>query len=601
MAGTPARGGISMPLAHLRGWVALDGRDAALEVRGARTGRVVHGSVTVAVAGRIAYAARDGRLPRTLLDCAESIASDWLIDGSEVLNRCDGEFALAVHNAASGEAIVAVDRFASRAMYVAHDDLRLAFGPDPKEVLATLGLPATLSNDAVYAYCYFHMIPAPLSIWKGVARLDVAESCEVVGGVVMRRSYWRPDFVEPRQFDFEHSKADFKGALKDAVARCVQDIDPDRVGCFLSGGTDSSTLAGMFREATGGPARTFSIGFDVDGYDERRYARIASAWFDTKHVEYVLTPQDVVEGVDVVARAFEQPFGNASAVPTFFCARLAKEHGIDRMLGGDGGDELFGGNERYAKQRVFGHYERLPEWFRASMLESWMLKPAMSGAPLPLRKASSYVQQAKVPLPDRLHTYNPLVRLGSRKVFEEDFLATLDPLVASRIETAVWTRSAPASQLNRLLAYDFKFTLGDNDLRKVGQMCEAAGLEAAYPMLAATLVDLSLRLPSSQKLHGSALRYFFKRALTGFLPDEIIKKPKHGFGMPFGEWMLRQPMLLELTSDAMAGLANRGILKHSLRVEILDAIRSQHAGYYGTVAWLATVLELWLRAHVDAA
>src|SRR5690606_4543169 len=136
-------------------------------------------------------------------------------------------------------------------------------------------------------------------------------------------------------------------------AECTAGFEQDRVGCFLSGGTDSSTIAGMVTRHFGAPARTFSIGFDVGGYDESRYSRLAAKHFGTDHTEYYLKPGDVLAGVDIVASDYEQPFGNSSAVPTYFCAQIARDKGITRMLGGDGGDELYGGNVRYAKQAVF--------------------------------------------------------------------------------------------------------------------------------------------------------------------------------------------------------------------------------------------------------
>src|SRR6185436_7996996 len=144
---------------------------------------------------------------------------------------------------------------------------------------------------------------------------------------------------------------DLKEAFLASVCGAVRSAAADGpVGTFLSGGTDSSTIAGMLGEVTGEPARTYSIGFEAQGYDEMAYARIAARHFGTRHHEYYVTPADVADAIPRIAAVHDQPFGNSSAVPTYYCAKLAKEDGVDTLLGGDGGDELFGGNERYAKQ-----------------------------------------------------------------------------------------------------------------------------------------------------------------------------------------------------------------------------------------------------------
>src|SRR5207344_3000253 len=161
-------------------------------------------------------------------------------------------------------------------------------------------------------------------------------------------------------------KKDFLEVLRESVREAAQD---GTVGTFLSGGTDSSTIAGMLGEVTGSPARTYSIGFEAQGYDEMHYARIAARHFGARHHEYYVTPDDVVSAIPQIAAVHDQPFGNASAVPTYYCARLAKEDGIDTLLGGDGGDELFGGNERYAKQHLYSLYSDLPLFLRKCLIE----------------------------------------------------------------------------------------------------------------------------------------------------------------------------------------------------------------------------------------
>src|SRR5690606_12461662 len=200
-----------------------------------------------------------------------------------------------------------------------------------------------------------------------------------------------------------------------AVARETDDVRP--TGAFLSGGTDSSTVSGMLGKVSGKPAETFSIGFDAQGFDELDYARITSRHFGTNPHEYYVTADDVVEAMPLIAAAYDEPFGNASAAPTYFCARMAREHGIEVVLAGDGGDEFFGGNERYAKQGVFEHYGRVPGIFR-KLMEPVLMNFPLGESIMPVRKARSYIQQARVPLPDRMETYNFLHRSPLAEIFE---------------------------------------------------------------------------------------------------------------------------------------------------------------------------------------
>src|SRR5208282_128549 len=250
-----------------------------------------------------------------------------------------------------------------------------------------------------------------------------------------------------------------------------------------------------------------------------------------------LTPDDVVDAIPIIARAYDEPFGNDSAAPTYFCAKMAREDGVQVLLAGDGGDEIFGGNTRYAKQKLFEAYARIPKTLRRALIEPLAFSLPGSDRIAPLRKLGSYIRQASVPLPDRLETYNFLYRSPFSDVFEADFLESVDvdePLCMLR---EVYQRAHASSPINRMMHLDLKLTLADNDLRKVSRMCDVAGIEVRYPLLDDELVEFSGQIPAALKVKGLQLRYFFKQALKDVLAPETIAKPKHGFAMPFGVWL----------------------------------------------------------------
>jgi len=388
--------------------------------------------------------------------------------------------------------------------------------------------------------------------------------------------------------------AEFRDATRKAVAK---QIDGDKIGCFLSGGTDSSSVAGLVGEITGKPARTYSIGFSASGYDEMEYARLAAHHFRCDHHELYVTPHDVVDAIPRVAAHYDQPFGNSSVVPAYYCAKLARDTGVDVMLAGDGGDELFGGNSRYARQRIFDAYRHVPPFLRRRVLE-----PALLGMPgvrrLPgVRKAASYVEQARVPMPDRMQMGNLAMHVGFAELLAPEFLAGLDTGEPGRQQRAVYGEIPSGSLINRMLAYDWRFTLADNDLPKVIGATAVAGVDVRFPFLDDPVVDLSLRLPPDYKLRGLELRWFFKRASRGFLPDAILRKKKHGFGLPFGVWLTGHAPLQELAFESVRALGRRGIVRPDFVERLLGRYVHEHPAYYGELVFIFTMLEQWLAAQ----
>jgi len=355
-------------------------------------------------------------------------------------------------------------------------------------------------------------------------------------------------------------------------------------------------VVGALTAARGAAVDTFSIGFDAAGFDEMEYARCAAERYDSRRHEYYLKPADIVTAIPVIAREYDEPFGNASAVPTYFCAQAAREAGFERMLAGDGGDEIFGGNVRYAKQRLFETYARLPALLRHGMIEPLTLLPGLSGR-FPLAKLKSYVDQAKVGLPLRLESYNFLHRTPLEQIFAADFIDAVDPSAPGAALSEAYERTASDHYINRMMHLDLKFTLADNDLRKVGTMTEAAGIEVRYPLLDDRLVAFANHLPVDYKVRGQKLRWFFKEALRDLLPEQIINKTKHGFGLPFGVWSTQYAPLGELVGDSLADFKQRGWIRPAYLDHMLAMQRGPHASYYGVMIWLTMMLEQWLQAN----
>jgi asparagine synthase (glutamine-hydrolysing) len=513
--------------------------------------------------------------------------------GADLLQDMQGNFALVLIDTRSGRLMLAVDRSGAERLCFTRVGSLLVFSTSARSVAAHPRVKAPINRQALFEYLYCHMVPSPDTAFAGVDKLLPAECLQLDGANMTRGFYWQLAYDGSAAGEDAGRKQRFIELVQQAVAR---ENDARPTGAFLSGGTDSSTVSGMLGRVTGRPAETFSIGFDAQGFDELDYARITSRHFGTHPHEYYVTPDDVAEAIPMIAAAYDEPFGNASAAPTYFCAKLARESGMDVVLAGDGGDEFFGGNARYAKQGVFEHYHALPPALRRAV-EPLILNFPLGSSLWPVRKAQSYVRQARIPLPDRLETYNFLHRDPLHEIFDPAFLAAVDTDRPLALMREAYFRCTSPEPVERMMHLDHKFTLADNDLRKVGRMCEAAGIEVRFPFLDDDLVAFSGTLRTDQKVSGGRLRVLFKDALRGFLPDETITKSKQGFGLPFGVWLNSNTALKSLAADALTSLSQRAIV----RPEYLHHLRNQHAtghaSYYGVMIWVLVQLELWLQQN----
>jgi asparagine synthase (glutamine-hydrolysing) len=519
---------------------------------------------------------------------------DWLLSHIEtagsfvdLYEQLSGFFILIVGNKLSGEIRVFNDHLGTLPVYWTNNADGLSIST---QLIMLKSESSKISNQAIYDYFYFHCIPAPLTLYEGILKMQP--------GVCLISSDSEPPVTEtvykPRYTYSKQNSAALQKQCRDVISDAVSWNASKNCGAFLSGGLDSSSVSGMLAKNEG-EAKTFSIGFKAKGYDETKYALITSKHFGTEHKTHYLEPDEILENIVDVVSSFEEPFGNSSALAAFVCADFAKKNGVDSLLAGDGGDEIFAGNERYVTQKIFDVYGKIPSPIRG-MLDLIFKKSPIGSLPL-LSKGRSYIQQAKVTLPDRLQTYNFLNRMDRTEIFDADFFASVDTQHPSNSMRERYESCPSDNPLEKLLYLDWKFTLSDNDLVKVTRMCEKVGVDVRYPLLEKEVVDFACTVPTNQKLPGMKLRDFYKKSFTGFLADETINKPKHGFGLPFGVWMKEHPELLAMTNKYLDALRKRNIINSSFIDKALEIYRSGDQGYYGVLIWIMLVLEIWLQKN----
>ena len=562
--------------------------DGSIEI-GSGTHATVDG-VTVLVAGRPRWS--DETAVLTAQGAALSIAEAYRSRGKELLATLHGSFALAVADSRQRRGLLAIDRVGICQLHHARlADGTLIFATGLRELVEASDQNVTLNLQAIFDFTFLHMIPAPATVYAGVYKLRAAHMLDFDGSKSACRRYWAPTFARTTPTSESELAWQLKSTLRQAVQTCAP---APGAGSFLSGGIDSSSVTGTLCGLRP-HSPSFSIGFESAGFDEMNYARIAARHFQSEAHEYYVTAADIVTAIPLIADAYDEPFANSSAVPTYFCARLAREHGVERLLAGDGGDELFGGNERYVKQKIFEAY-----WHVAAGLRRMLIDPVSLHLPQsiwPLRKLRSYVEQARVPMPRRLYTWNFLYRNPAESVFEPEFLAAIDREHTLRGLDELYGSAPTQDLVDRMLYFDWQITLADNDLKKVNRMCRIAGVEVLYPMLDDRVVELSTRLPPDWKVRGNTLRWFYKRAMSDVLPATIIGKTKHGFGLPFGQWLKESHDLQDTVYSSVSLLERQKLVRRDFLEALIRDHKTGHSGFYGYMIWVLVTLGHWLESR----
>jgi asparagine synthase (glutamine-hydrolysing) len=522
---------------------------------------------------------------------ASSLIEAYRRHGDGFFRFLRGAFSLALFDMAASRVLLAIDRFGIGSMYYSTPTPGgLVFGSSADHVAAHPAVDHTISDQSVFNFLYFGICPSPGTIYREQFKLLPAQYLVYSKGIARTGFYWSVPYRETTNQDLKGLTQELMRLLRGAVKRAIEDEQTSEIGAFLSGGLDSSTVVGLLSEAIG-RTKSFTIGFSHDRYDESHYAEITAKHFRAEQHNHFLTPGDVVRALPQLARASDEPFGNSSVVPAYYCAKMAQENGISLMLAGDGGDEIFAGNSRYVDQEILGLYSRLPAIIRRSLIE-----PIAFGLPRferwsVGRRAQNYIRRARLPMPERLEAYNFYRNADLGEVFETDALAAFDPNEPLANLREAYERTQSSSMLQRMLHLDLKVTLADNDLRKVGIACDMAGVAVAFPFLDDDVVEFAAQIPPSLLIRRFKRRWFFRQAVKGFLAPETLAKRKHGFGMPYSEWPRQNPELRQIATDCLHGFRRR----HYLRSDFLDRMAGSEAAACDSLIWDIMMLELWLR------
>jgi asparagine synthase (glutamine-hydrolysing) len=527
----------------------------------------------------------------------EVVAALYQREGIGGVQRLRGAFAVAIWEPSEHQVLLVVDQIGMRRLYYAVTSEGLVFASRAGLLRSLADLRGGFEPTAIYHYLNFGYLPAPTSITAAIRRLEPGCLLKEQNGVMAITRYWDLNYTK-RDLDHDATARATMRHAEAAVARALGSGGAKDTGAFLSGGTDSSTVLGLMSRLSGEHVHAISIGFQERRYDELEYAERAARHFKARHHIRRVSPQDALDALPRLIDSYDEPFGNNSAIGTYLCAQVARECGLTRLLAGDGGDEIFGGNERYTVDAIFARYQRVPRLLRRSLLEP-LLHVLPDGGSTTVGRAQRYVRRASLPNPRRFYSYEFFFAQDGRELLDPDFLRGVEPGAPWEVLDQHFGRVSAVEELNRLLYLDMKLTIADNDLLKVTRTAEAAGLGVRFPFLDLPLVEFTATWPASFKVHAGEKRHLFRQAFRDLLPAEILAKRKHGFGVPTSLWLRTHGGFVDLAHDALLGPGAHvtayfrpGALDDLFRLHTADT-----TAFYGDLLWSVLMLELWYRRH----
>lgn len=517
---------------------------------------------------------------------SEVIVQAYEAWGEACFERLHGMFAIALWDTRKRTLLLARDRFGEKPLFYSDDGTRLAFASELKSLLALPDFRRELDPSAIRAYTCYGYVPTPRSIFAGVAKLAPGHYLRYADGRASLHRYYTLAFAPKTSLSEADAEEELAQRLDEAVgSRLVSDVP---FGAFLSGGLDSSVVVALMAQRMNQPVKTFSIGFREDAFNELSDARRVAQHLGTEHHELVVEP-DAAVLLQQLVWYLDEPFADSSAVPTFLVSRLARRH-VTMALTGDGGDEAFGGYDRYLRY----------------------LKLQRLGAAKPLAASLAGLAGTLLPGPRgyRLRRIGERLRLR----FPDDYLSGValtredvaHDLLGEATGEGGYYDAAPRltdggdDALDRIIALDIDGYLPDDILVKLDRMAMANSLEGRSPLLDHRLVEFAASLPSNLRIRDGRGKYLLRKTARRWLPAAVLDKPKQGFAIPLAAWF-RGP-LRALAADTFGSRAfrERGLMRPLAAERYLAAHVAGEADY-GETLWLILSLELWARRYVDDA
>lgn len=516
--------------------------------------------------------------------------------GDDFVRHLRGMFGFALWDRTRRRLLLGRDRLGIKPVYYARAGHSIAFASESKAILARPDYSPTLDEMALRQYLTLGYVPGPFSMFAGIRKLLPGHLLVVEGGLVDERRYWN-FMVEPDEGHDESQWIDeIRACLNDSIeSQMVSDVP---IGAFLSGGIDSSTIVAAMSRFSTSPVKTYAIGYSgTTGaalYNELDHARRIASQFGTDHHEIEVKPE-VIGMLPQLVWHMDEPTADSALITSSLVSEFARRD-VKVILSGVGGDELFGGYDRYQLPHLVALFRTIPGPLRRGILNPilGMLPVARHTRVLNLLRAARKV--ALVADKDNVSRYHEVMEVFGAAELGELLPGESKPFRSVLTDTL--SRYLENTDLDQMMAADLTTQLPDDLLLLTDKVSMGHSLECRVPLLDERLVDLAARLPAGLRVHGRETRYILKKALTGILPPETLHRPKRGFGAPFGAWFTNE---LSGVMDELLGrkaLHRRGLMSPETVQRLIADHKAQRADHTDHLVALTT-FEIWCRIHLD--
>lgn len=519
--------------------------------------------------------------------------------GVECLKELRGMFAFAIWDSNRKRLLMARDRLGKKPLVYFYQDGRFAFASEIKALLQISWVERKVNPLAIHHYLTYQYVPSPESIFEGIKKLPPAHYLLYdSNGNLKIESYWRLNYnyQEKRKDDVETLCGIIREKLEESVKlRLISDVP---LGAFLSGGIDSSIVVGLMAENGGRRVKTFSIGFEEQEFNELEYARIVSIHFGTDHHEFVVKP-DAIEILPKLVWYYNEPFGDSSAIPTYYMAQMTKDF-VKVVLTGDAGDENFAGYPRYLRSKYVWWFSRLPDSLRKGFLPSSL--KILAQLPYKRKTLNRLTDFMETLSSHQGRNYAEQIKIFNEKerddVYSEEFSRQVGKIDPFDYLIKKYDERDTDDLLEKLLYLDMTTYLPEDLLVKVDIATMANSLEARVPFLDHQFMELVAGIPSHLKLKGSVTKFILKESFSNFLPRSILKRKKMGFGVPISRWFRKElkDYVYQILMEKKA--LNRGYFKREGIARLLEEHESLRYDHSAKI-WALLVLEIWFRVFID--
>jgi len=513
--------------------------------------------------------------------------------GEDMVNHLNGMFAFAIWDERKKRLLLARDRLGIKPLYYYHDENRFVFASEIKSIIEDRTIKREVDLEALHYYIGYEYVPAPLTMYKGINKLEAGNMLIIEDNEIRSKQYWDVKF-KPQDKDENYFIEELIELLKDSIEkRLIADVP---LGVFLSGGIDSSLLVALMSEVAKEKIKTFSIGFKDQSYNELDEARLIAGKYKTDHHENVLEP-NILELIDKMTSYLDEPYADTSAIPVFLISNMTRTN-IKVALSGDGGDELFAGYDRYLASKFDNIYSKLPAVVRDRILgASKVLRPRPQKKGM-INITKRFLEGSSLPKRGQHIRWQYFLQRGEEhNLYSKYAIEHVKNLDNFRVIDKFYNRLETDDRLAKEQYVDLKTYLADAMLVKIDRMSMANSLEVRVPYLDHRLVEFAFTIPSNLKMKGFTLKYILKKAAQKYLPKEILKKQKQGFSIPVKNWLKNE--IKEYAKEILLG-EHKGLKyfdQEYIKTMLIEHTRQRRD--HSHKLWAIMIFVLWHRKYIE--